>query len=370
MIMVPMLWGGPPGSANEDGDRYIEIWNLVFMQYDRDQQQNLNPLPKPCVDTGMGLERIAAVIQGVHNNYDIDLFKSLIESIAADLKIEDTANQSLRVLADHLRSVSFLILDGVLPGNEGRAYVLRRILRRAIRHGYALGATGSFFYRYVPYLTAVMGEAYPDLRQQADKIAAHIKKEEEQFALTLNKGMALLEGIIAKAEHEIPGDMAFKLYDTYGFPVDLTADIAREHDLKVDLAGFEVEMAQQRLRSTKSSAFKSNVLPMPAGVQSQFVGYENDSAETEVIACFQENNATEDLLEGQQGALVLKQTPFYAESGGQVGDVGVINLKDGAACFVVQDTLYQGDVVVHFWILLHTGNKLIISIYRSNDHRG
>ncbi len=340
--------GGPPGSPEEDGDRYIEIWNLVFMQYDRSADGTLTNLPKPSVDTGMGLERIAAVLQGVHNNYEIDLFRNLIKDILRITGVKDEDHTSIRVIADHIRSTSFLLLDGVVPSNEGRGYVLRRIIRRAIRHGYKLGVHEPFFHKIVSSLCGVMGEAYPKLIQSKDRIEKAILREEIQFAVTLESGMKIFEHAIEQlASNHIPGDVVFKLYDTYGFPIDLTADIARERKLTVDYAGFENAMAEQRERSQALSKFSvdyTNKLEIRG--ETEFTGYESTTDHGEVTALFNEQGeASEFLSEGEKGIVVLDRTPFYAESGGQIGDKGFIIFEGGK--FEVLDTQKQALVYLH-----------------------
>jgi len=346
----PDVWGGPPGSPDEDGDRYIEVWNLVFMQYNRDAEGTLTPLPKPSVDTGMGLERLAAVLQGVHSNYDTDLFRHLIQAAARATDTTDLESKSLRVIADHIRSCAFLIADGVTPGNEGRGYVLRRIIRRAIRHGYHLGQRAPFFYTLVAPLDEVMGEAYPELTRSGDQIRRVLRLEEERFAETLEQGMRILdEAIEGLAGTEIPGATVFKLYDTYGFPADLTADIARERDLTLDMAGFEREMAAQRERARAASHFGADQ-SFRIGLEGEtdFTGYERLVDEATVIALFADGNSVDRLGPGESGLVVLDRTPFYAESGGQVGDTGRILSKDGSGEFLVEDTRKQGsDVIGH-----------------------
>ncbi|NNE59674.1 MAG: alanine--tRNA ligase, partial [Woeseia sp.] len=313
--------GGPPGSPDEDGDRYVEIWNLVFMQFDRSASGSLTPLPKPSVDTGMGLERIAAVMQGVHSNYQIDLFANLITAAAKIIGVKNDSSSSLNVIADHIRACSFLIVDGVLPGNEGRGYVLRRIIRRAIRHGKKLGVRDAFFFKLVKPLVAEMGEAYPELGKAQAHVEKVLKKEEERFAETLDQGMEILEQAIKKLKgKEIPGEVVFKLYDTYGFPVDLTADIARERDLSVDTAGFEAAMEAQRERARAASKFGADdSAALRTDAVSEFSGYEGVEGSGTVVALFREGAAVEELGEGQGGTVVLDKTPFYAESGGQIG---------------------------------------------------
>ncbi|MGO2132092.1 MAG: alanine--tRNA ligase [Halomonas sp.] len=344
----PEVWGGPPGSPEEDGDRYIEIWNLVFMQFDRDAQGNLNPLPKPSIDTGMGLERVAAVMQGVHSNYEIDLFQNLLAAAAEATGHTDTSTPSLRVIADHIRSCSFLVVDGVLPSNEGRGYVLRRIIRRAIRHGHKLGATGSFFHQLVASLDAEMGEAYPELRSARDQIERVLLKEEEQFARTLDNGMKLLEEALSALKGDIlPGETIFKLYDTYGFPFDLTADVCREREVSLDELGFERELEAQRNRARAASQFGADYgVALKLDGETLFSGYEQleDSATVTAIAD-SEGNALVSLAPGQQGVVVLDRTPFYGESGGQVGDTGYLETANGR--FAVEDTQKQGGHHLH-----------------------
>lgn len=340
--------GGPPGSPDEEGDRYIEIWNLVFMQYDRGTDGTLTPLPKPSVDTGMGLERIAAVVQGVHSNYDTDLFRPLVRAAAELAGLAVTDNSSLRVLADHIRSCAFLIADGVLPSNEGRGYVLRRIIRRAIRHGYKLGIREVFFWRLVAPLCALMGTAYPELSLASDTVVQVLRKEEERFAETLGQGMRILEAQLRQVSGGvIPGETVFQLYDTFGFPVDLTADIAREHGLVPDLAGFEQAMQAQRDRARSASQFTTDqAYVLQAGVRCEFSGYEHLSAETRIVALFRGGQPVERLSAGDGGTIVLRTTPFYGEAGGQAGDRGTI--LGAEACFEVTDTQKQGaDVILH-----------------------
>jgi len=339
--------GGPPGTPEEDGDRYVEIWNLVFMQYDRDKQGVLQPLPKPSVDTGMGLERLAAVMQGVHSNYDIDLFQQLIKSAAAITATADLADNSLRVIADHIRSCSFLIVDGVLPSNEGRGYVLRRIIRRAVRHGYQLGVKQLFFYRLVATLVAEMGSAFPELLQQQAHVERILKLEEERFAETLEQGMRILEeDLEAMQGTEIAGETVFKLYDTYGFPIDLTADIARERGLDIDHEGFEQAMNEQRTRARAASQFAAgHAGELQVDGETVFTGYEKLADESHVLALFHEGAAVDRLATGQSGIVVLDRTPLYAESGGQVGDRG--RFETASARFEVQDTQKQGAAITH-----------------------
>ena len=334
--------GGPPGTPEEDGDRYVEIWNLVFMQYDRDSSGTLKPLPKPSVDTGMGLERLAAVMQGVHTNYDIDLFQHLIRAAGAIASMDDYDNNSLRVIADHIRSCAFLIVDGVLPSNEGRGYVLRRIIRRAVRHGYKLGINDAFFYKLVAPLCDVMGDAYPELRDNRAHVERILSLEEERFAETLEQGMRLLEEDLAKMQGKvIAGDTVFKLYDTYGFPRDLTADIARERGLELDEEGFNAAMDAQRARARSASQFgAAQGGDLRLDVATAFTGYEHLEGEANVVALVCGGAQVDTLSAGQDGQVVLDATPFYAESGGQVGDRGVIETE--SAGFAVQDTQKQG----------------------------
>jgi len=338
----PEIAGGPPGSPEEDGDRYIEIWNLVFMQYDRSADGTLTPLPKPSVDTGMGLERIAAVLQGVHSNYEIDLFQNLLKAAAALVGTDDTTLSSLRVIADHIRSCAFLIADGVLPSNEGRGYVVRRIIRRAIRHGYQLGVRETFFYKLVEPLVQEMGEAYPELKQAQAQVERVLKKEEERFAETLEQGMKILEACIAKLDDSvIPGEVVFQLYDTYGFPVDLTADVARENHLTVDHAGFETAMSVQRERARSASSFGADYdQDIKLDSQTEFTGYDYLQDQAKIVGLFKKGQPVDRLHDGDEGIVVLDKTPFYGESGGQAGDNGTIE-ADGAV-FKVSDTQKQG----------------------------
>jgi alanyl-tRNA synthetase len=342
----PGIAGGPPGSADADGDRYIEIWNLVFMQYDRDAKGVMTPLPKPCVDTGMGLERIAAVLQGRHSNYEIDLFQDLIRAAARETAQQQLKSPSLNVIADHIRACAFLIVDGVIPGNEGRGYVLRRIIRRAIRHGYKLGQKRPFFHKLVPDLDRAMGDAYPELRAAAGRAADVLRQEEERFAETLEHGMGVLEGALASGEKLLDGETVFKLYDTFGFPVDLTADICRERGVSIDLAGFEAAMEAQRERARAASKFASSAGLDYSGRKTEFRGYETLSVQAKVVALYREGAQTDALRSGDTGAVVLDQTPFYAESGGQVGDRGELVAAGGT--FVVDDTRkIQAEVFGH-----------------------
>jgi len=353
--------GGPPGSPDADGDRYIEIWNLVFMQYDRDAKGNLTPLPKPCVDTGMGLERIAAVLQHVHSNYEIDLFQDLIKAAARETNQKQLKNPSLNVIADHIRACAFLIVDGVIPGNEGRGYVLRRIVRRAIRHGYKLGQKKPFFHRIVPDLDRAMGEAYPELRAAAKRVADVLKQEEERFAETLEHGMSVLEGAMASGEKLLDGDTVFKLYDTFGFPVDLTADIGRERGVSIDLAGFEAAMEAQRERARAASKFTSAASLDYSGGKTEFRGYDTLAEAGKVVALYCDGTQVEALKAGDAGVVVLDRTPFYAESGGQVGDRG--ELVGSGGTFAVADTQkIQAEVFGHHGTLktgaLRIGDKV------------
>jgi alanyl-tRNA synthetase len=345
----PEIAGGPPGTPAEDGDRYIEIWNLVFMQFNRDEAGNMIPLPKPSVDTGMGLERLAAILQHVHNNYDIDLFQSLIATAAKVTGTTDLANKSLRVIADHIRSCAFLVVDGVLPSNEGRGYVLRRIIRRAARHGHQLGCKKPFFYKLVATLDREMGDAYPELRKHREHVERVLKKEEQRFAETLEQGMRILEAAIDKMKGDtIDGKIVFQLYDTFGFPVDLTADVARERSLNLDQDGFEVEMEEQRSRARASSQFNavSDEFKLDVYPATEFLGYERSSAEAKVLAILQNDTAIDQLENGDQAIIILDRTPFYAESGGQVGDIGSIKIGDETV-FEVSDTQKQNDVYLH-----------------------
>ncbi|CAB4048911.1 Alanine--tRNA ligase [Paraburkholderia phenoliruptrix] len=347
----PEVWGGPPGSPEEDGDRYIEIWNLVFMQFNRDAQGNMTPLPKQCVDTGMGLERIAAVLQHVHSNYEIDLFQALIKAAARETGVSDLTNNSLKVIADHIRACSFLIVDGVIPGNEGRGYVLRRIVRRAIRHGYKLGKKGSFFHRMVADLVEQMGSAYPELKDAQQRVTDVLRQEEERFLETIEHGMSILENALAELEKKggktLDGELAFKLHDTYGFPLDLTADVCREREVTVDEAAFDEAMARQREQARAAGKFKMAQGLEYSGAKTTFHGYEEivfDDAK--VVALYVDGASVQEVAQGQQAVVVLDHTPFYAESGGQVGDQGL--LANASVRFAVVDTLkVQADVVGH-----------------------
>jgi alanyl-tRNA synthetase len=368
------IWGGPPGSKEEDGDRYIEIWNLVFMQYNRSANGALTPLPKPSVDTGMGLERITAVMQGVHNNYETDLFMPIIRKTAELAQINDFTNQSLRVIADHLRATAFLIIDGVRPLNEGRGYVLRRIMRRAIRHGNKLGLIDSFFHQLLPTLISIMGDAYPELVIQRDEMIRVIKLEEEQFAKTLEQGMKLLEQAIlaidpAQAEKIIAGETIFKLYDTYGFPVDLTADIARERGLMLDNTGFEREMNKQREMSKAASKFGGNVSLIIADT-TEFKGYEHLHHPAQVIGLYQNGEAVTMIAAGDTAVVILDQTPFYAEAGGQTGDQGYLLFDQHQGRFKVDNTEKAGNAIAHFGHLesgrLSTGVEVDAQVDQEN----
>lgn len=331
------IWGGIPGSPEEDGDRWIEIWNCVFMQFNRDEQGNMNPLPKPSVDTGMGLERMAAVMQHVHSNYEIDLFQDLLKAVARETGAAFSMEEpSLKVIADHIRSCSFLIADGVLPSNEGRGYVLRRIIRRAVRHGYKLGQSKPFFHKLVADLVKEMGGAYPELKEKQAQIEEALKNEESRFAQTLETGMALLENALVKGGKTLGGEIIFKLYDTYGFPYDLTADICRERNIEPDEAGFEREMEAQRARARAAQSFKANAQLPYDGQDTEFKGYSERQTESKVLALYKDGEQVNELNEGDSGAVVIDFTPFYAESGGQVGDVGYI--FSGENRFEVRDT--------------------------------
>ncbi len=369
----PEIAGGPPGTPEEDGDRYIEIWNLVFMQFNRDAAGDMEPLPRPSVDTGMGLERLAAILQHVHNNYDIDLFQSLISAAAELTGTSDLEDKSLRVIADHIRSCAFLIVDGVLPSNEGRGYVLRRIIRRAARHGHQLGCKQPFFHKLVAALDQEMGDAYPELRQHRGHVERVLQKEEQRFAETLEQGMRILADAIATMQGDtIDGKTVFKLYDTYGFPADLTADVAREKQLSIDQAGFDVEMEAQRTRARASSQFSAvgedfKLDDYPA---SEFLGYERPAAKARVIAILQNDAVIDQLENGDQAIVILERTPFYAESGGQVGDIGSLSIGEETV-FNVTDTQKQNDVFLHIGALssgeLSAGDK--VSAHIDEDYR-
>jgi alanyl-tRNA synthetase len=368
----PEIAGGPPGSPDEDSDRYVEIWNLVFMQFDRASSGEMTALPKPSVDTGMGLERIAAVMQGVHSNYQIDLFANLIEAAAGILGVKNDGSSSLNVIADHIRACAFLVVDGVLPGNEGRGYVLRRIIRRAIRHGRKLGAGGSFFHKLVGPLCREMGDAYPELVKARPHVEKVLAKEEERFAETLDQGMQILEETIAGLQGgELPGEVVFKLYDTYGFPVDLTADVARERGLSIDEKGFERAMAAQRDRGRAASKFGSDdSSSIRTEEQSEFSGYERIVGESTVSALFRGGERVSVLEDGERGAVILASTPFYAESGGQVGDTGVLEGDHGS--FAVDDTQKSGQAILHLGRVqlgkLAVGDRLVARV--DGERRG
>ena len=362
----PDVPGGPPGSENDDLDRYIEIWNLVFMQYEKSADGKMNPLPKPSIDTGMGLERISAVMQGVHSNYEIDIFKDLINATAKVTGCKDKNNDSLKVISDHIRSCSFLILDGVTPSNEGRGYVLRRIIRRALRHGNKLGIKEEFFYKLVPVLRELMGDAYPDLIVHQDKICKVLKQEEIQFSKTLDKGMAIFQNYLAGTTNSvIPGDLIFKLYDTYGFPVDLTNDIARENGLEIDMEGYNRCMQEQIARGRSASQFSvdySEQVNLPG--KTEFIGYDHSDTNATVLGIYAENNAVDEIKEGDQVGIILDKTVFYAESGGQVGDTGIIGTE--TSLFNVVDCKKVGTHFMHFGHLKHgaisRGDKVKVEI--------
>ena len=364
--------GGPPGSPDEDGDRFVEIWNLVFMQFDRSSSGEMTPLPRPSVDTGMGLERMAAVMQGVHSNYEIDLFANLIEATARILGVKNDGSSSLNVIADHIRACAFLVADGVLPGNEGRGYVLRRIIRRAIRHGRKLGARESFFHRLVQPLSVEMGGAYPELVKATTHVEKVLAKEEARFAETLDQGMQILEETIARLSgKELPGDVVFKLYDTYGFPVDLTADVARERGLSVDEAGFEQAMTAQRDRARAASKFGSDdAAIIRTDETSEFSGYEHIEEESTIAALYREGRRVDSLTGSEHGAVVLASTPFYGESGGQVGDTGALEGEHGS--FAVGDTQKSGQAILHLGRVqlgtLRVGDRLVARV--DGERRG
>ena len=364
------IWGGPPGTPEEDGDRYIEIWNLVFMQYNRTADGEMNALPAPSVDTGMGLERLAAILQGVHNNYDIDIFQHLIKAAAKVTNTADLENKSLRVIADHIRSCAFLCVDEVMPSNEGRGYVLRRIIRRACRHGHQLGMDDLFFYKLVQPLVEVMGDAYPELTKAQSTVERVLKLEEERFAETLDQGMKILEEDITQLQGKtIAGETLFKLYDTYGFPVDLTADIARERGLEIDEDGFEACMEAQRERGRSASQFGVDYSKdLQVACDSVFTGYEQVKQSSAVVELFSGSEPVETLAEGQQGIVVLKETPFYGESGGQVGDTGILTSSN--VTFIVKDTQKQGASILHIGKLqkgtINKGDELSAEIDYEN----
>jgi alanyl-tRNA synthetase len=367
----PDVAGGPPGSPDEDGDRYIEIWNLVFMQYERKPDGSLIPLPKPSVDTGAGLERLAALLQNVHSNYEIDLFQKLLNAIADITKVDDLTNTSLRVIADHIRACSFLIVDGVSPSNEGRGYVLRRIIRRAVRHGYQLGVKDIFFYKVVADLVKVMGEAYPELKAKQQSVERVLKEEEQQFARTLENGMVILEKAISDLEGKVlSGETVFKLYDTYGFPVDLTADVARENNLSIDMDGFEQAMSVQKDQARSASNFSavSKLEIDTAQKNTEFTGYENLDGSASVVAIYLDDKAVSEISGEVDALLLLDKSPFYGESGGQIGDSGV--LENESMRFTVNDTQKQKDYLIHSGSLqsgaLKVGDKLVAKVSPSD----
>lgn len=363
----PQVWGGPPGSAEEDGDRFIEIWNIVFMQFERDAAGNMKPLPKPSIDTGMGLERMTAVMQGVHSNYEIDLFVNLLNAVAEAVGCANEGQASLKVIADHIRATVFLMTDGVLPGNEGRGYVLRRIMRRAIRHGYKLGQTQPFFHQLVAPLVKEMGAAYPEIAEAEKRVREAILREEQRFAQTLDGGMQVLEKDLATLQGtEISGETVFKLYDTFGFPVDLTADIARERNLTLDMAGYEAAMNRQREQAKAAGKFHADTQYAIEG-KTMFRGYTQEKLRSTIRAIFVDGQAVDNLNHGDEAVIVLAETPFYGESGGQVGDTGVIYSANGE--FLVSDTQKQGDNFLHFGTLqsgqLFAGDTVDARISRS-----
>jgi alanyl-tRNA synthetase len=341
------IWGGPPGSPEEDGDRFIEIWNLVFMQFNRQSDGTMQPLPKPSIDTGMGLERISAILQNVHSNYEIDIFQNLIKAIANIVETDNRQDKSLRVIADHIRSCSFLICDGIIPSNEGRGYVLRRIIRRAVRHGNKLGASGVFFYRLVAALETQMGEAYPELTTNLELIEKVLKTEEEQFSRTLERGMSILNNALSELTSDVvPGELVFKLYDTYGFPADLTNDIAREKDLSIDEESFQAAMAAQRKRAQQASQFDTDYNELlKSNCASVFTGYDQLTNQAKIVELFANGKVVNQLSDAQEGIIVLDKSPFYAESGGQAGDTGVLKTANGS--FVVRDTVKLGSAIAH-----------------------
>ncbi|WP_427982170.1 alanine--tRNA ligase [Agarivorans sp.] len=363
------IWGGPPGSPEEDGDRFIEIWNVVFMQFNRQADGRMDPLPNPSVDTGMGLERIAAILQGVHSNYEIDIFQNLIAAAAKIIGTKDLENKSLRVIADHIRSCGFLIADGVMPANEGRGYVLRRIIRRAIRHGNKLGASEAFFYKLLPALVKEMGEAYPELQTQLPVIERVLKLEEEQFAKTLDRGLMILDEALNELEGKvIPGELVFKLYDTYGFPADLTADIARERELTIDEAQFEAAMQAQRERAKQASNFGTDYNDnLVIDAETEFLGYQHLEAQANIIDIYRDGQSQSQLNEGEHAIVVLDKTPFYAESGGQAGDAGELIYSGGS--FVVQDTVKIGKAFVHKGYVQGAALSLPLEVKASVDSR-
>jgi alanyl-tRNA synthetase len=341
------IWGGPPGTPEEDGDRFIEIWNLVFMQFNRQSDGTMQPLPKPSIDTGMGLERIAAILQDVHSNYEIDIFKELIAATADVVGVSDVQDKSLRVIADHIRSCSFLICDGIIPSNEGRGYVLRRIIRRAVRHGNKLGASDVFFYRLVAALETQMSDAYPELTANRELIEKVLKTEEEQFSRTLERGMSILNDALNQLTSDVvPGELVFKLYDTYGFPADLTNDVAREKNLRIDEAGFQVAMAAQRKRAQQASQFDTDYNErLKSNSTSEFTGYDQVTQQAEILELFFNGVQVEQLAAGEEGVIVLDKSPFYVESGGQIGDTGLLKAAHGS--FVVTETLKLGNAIAH-----------------------
>src|SRR6266581_1096490 len=365
--------GSPPGSSDAGGDRYVEIWNLVFMQFNRDEHGKLNPLPRPSVDTGMGLERVAAVLQGVHSNYDIDLFQDLIRAAARETGARDLSNNSLKVIADHIRACSFLIVDGVIPGNEGRGYVLRRIVRRAIRHGYKLGKKEPFFHRLVADLSRAMGEAYPELPRAQERVTQVLKAEEERFAETLENGMRVLEGALHREDRMLDGETVFQLYDTFGFPVDLTADIARERGVMIDHAGFEAAMERQRERARAAGKFKMEAGVAYSGGATEFRGYDTLAIDdAKVTALYKEGTSVPAIAAGDAAIVVLDRTPFYAESGGQVGDAG--ELVSAGGTFTVSDTQkIQSEVFGHHGALatgrLAVGDKVAARVDAARRER-
>ena len=341
------IWGGPPGTPEEDGDRFIEIWNLVFMQFNRQANGDMLPLPKPSIDTGMGLERISAILQNVHSNYEIDIFQNLIKATAEIVGTSSLEDKSLRVVADHIRSCSFLISDGVMPSNEGRGYVLRRIIRRAVRHGNKLGAKGVFFYKLVAALATEMGDAYPELNEQRAVIEKVLRVEEEQFSRTLERGMLILNDALSDLEGKVvPGELVFKLYDTYGFPADLTNDVAREKGLSIDEEGFEQAMAEQRKRAQKASNFDLDYNEqLRSDLESVFVGYELEQNTAQIKEIFVQGQSVAEIAAGTEGTIILDESPFYAEAGGQAGDTGTL-VKDSGG-FEVQDTVKLGKAIAH-----------------------
>lgn len=365
------IWGGPPGSPEEDGDRFIEIWNLVFMQFNRQANGDMQPLPKPSIDTGMGLERISAILQNVHSNYEIDIFQNLIKATADLVGTTSLDDKSLRVVADHIRSCSFLITDGVMPSNEGRGYVLRRIIRRAVRHGNKLGANGVFFYKLVGALAQEMGDAYPELNEQRAIIEKVLRVEEEQFSRTLERGMLILNDTLAELDGKVvPGDVVFKLYDTYGFPADLTNDVAREKGLSIDEEGFDQAMAEQRKRAQKASQFDLDYNEqLRSDLESVFVGYEQEKNTAQVREIFFQGESVNELASGEKGTLILDESPFYAESGGQAGDIGVLASETGD--FTVTDTVKLGKAIAHKGIATSTiavGDKVEAKVDGKRRH--